>query len=67
MTCPLCAHREQQLDRLNNEVLVLRLALAESEPTVAARQDLERVNQRLVEANTEIRNLKARLRARKTA
>lgn len=66
-TCALCASREAQMERLEREVLELRLALANSDATTAARRDLEAVNARLVEANTEIRNLKARIHGRKAS
>lgn len=66
--CPLCASRAVQQERLEREVLELRLALAESRPTVEARRDLEAVNLRLAEANAENAQLKARLHnRRKTA
>lgn len=59
--CALCAHRERQMDRLHQEVLELRLAVAEGRPTVEARRDLETVNQKLAAANTKIAGLEARL------
>lgn len=67
MSCPLCLAREAQMERMEREVLELRLALAESRPTTEARRDLEAVNARLAEANQEIANLKARLHNRKKA
>jgi hypothetical protein len=56
VTCPdpLCVSNRVQLDRLERENHDLRLALAESLPTVSARRDLERVNARLAEANREL-------------
>lgn len=64
--CPLCAVRAVQQERLEREVLELRLALAESRPTTEARRDLEAVNLRLAEANQEIAQLKARLHNRRS-
>jgi hypothetical protein len=52
--CPLCRFLEGQLGHAQAEVLELRLALADGEPTRSARHDLEVVNRRLAVANDQI-------------
>jgi hypothetical protein len=58
--CPLCATTDAAMRVLAAEVLELRLALADSQATRSARQDLERVNARLVEANETISDLRGK-------
>jgi hypothetical protein len=52
--CPLCVHLDRLLSAASAEVLELRIALADGEPTRSARRDLEVVNARLAEANAQL-------------
>jgi hypothetical protein len=52
--CALCVILDRHLATAAAEVLELRIALADGEPTRSARRDLEVVNARLAEANAQL-------------